>query len=74
MSSTSLLDELELTQHFQAIVATGKLESVQDDDPLRPPPYIPYLTTGCHPGAGVLSQLLSSSLQILMSELIPPLQ
>jgi hypothetical protein len=35
---------------------------------------IPYLATGCHPGAGVLSQLLSSSLQILMSELIPPLQ
>jgi hypothetical protein len=41
MSSTSLLDELELTQHFQAIVATGKLESVQDDDPLRPPPTSP---------------------------------
>jgi hypothetical protein len=38
MSSTSLLDELELTQHFEEIVATGKLESVQDDDPLSPPP------------------------------------
>jgi hypothetical protein len=45
MSSTSLLDELELTQHFEAIVATGKLESVQDDDPLHPPSQQPASPT-----------------------------